>query len=78
MRSKRPIPGLSLDDARARLPQVGDVLDREPTILGYGSMEERALRKCVVTYVNREHLWYEVEFTATGFRQGFKAIETEE
>ena len=70
-------PGMSLYDARERLPHVGETLYREPVILGYGCASERDLRECVVTYVNRAHLWYEVQFKASGFKQGFKAIEPE-
>lgn len=66
---------MTLDDARARLPKVGDTLYREPVIFGYGSTSERDLQECVVTYVNHAHLWYEVQFKSSGFRQGFKAIE---
>lgn len=68
-------PCMTLEDARAMLPQVGDKLLRKPVILGYMSSSERDLQECVVTYVNRAHLWYEVQFKSSGFKQGFKAIE---
>ena len=75
MHTTKMIPSMSQEEARALLPRVGDILYREPTILGYMSDSERARRKCRVTYVNYAHLWYEVEFLQSGFRQGFKAVE---
>jgi hypothetical protein len=78
MFAQKAKPGMDLDDARALLPKVGEILYREPTILGYASSDERDLRRCVVTYVNREKLWYEVQFLSSGFRQGFKAIEPDD
>ena len=66
---------MSLKTARTFLPNVGDVLFKQPVIFGYGSLEERVPKKCVVTYVNHAHLWYEVQFTESGFRQCYKAIE---
>lgn len=75
MNAMKVRPGMSLDDARKLLPEVGQTLYREPVIFGYCSSAERRLLECKVTYVNRAHLWYEVQFKPTGFKQGFKAIE---
>ena len=74
-RATKMVPSMSQEEARRLLPRAGDILYREPTIQGYMVDSERTLRKCRVTYVNYEHLWYEVEFLESGFRQGFKAVE---
>lgn len=52
-----------------KLPMVGDyVKKRMCTGTHYNK-----LRSCRVTYVNHEHLWYEVEFPC-GVRQAYKLI----
>ena len=75
MDKRKEIPAISLDEARDMLPKLGETLHREPLIMGYGCESERAMQECVVTYVNRAHLWYEVKFKSSGIKQGFKAIE---
>lgn len=56
-----------------RLPDVGDVVVEKLTTHGhplYGMGD----RIGVVTYVNREHLWYQIEFNLGKYRvrEGYK------
>lgn len=53
---------LSIDTVRAMLPHVGQRLLRKPTIHVRDIKEQVKNVPCTVTYVNRDHLWYEVEF----------------
>lgn len=67
------------EELRATLPKVGDRLMLRPTLYDKAGAWPAPLMPCVVTYVNREHLWYEAEFTlrdGTRIRQGFKVPET--
>lgn len=54
------------------LPKVGDRLIKRmsvgDTAFGLGKVEPS---ECVVTYVNAEHGWYEVQFPC-GIRQGYR------
>lgn len=65
---------LDADRLRKKMPKVGDKLIREMEIgscIGLGSPKRCQV---TVTYVNEDHLWYEVEFPG-GIRQGFKFCE---
>lgn len=67
---------ISVEDARAMLPKVGDRLVLAPT-LHKGLGNTLSLPKpCVVEYVNEEHLWYKVRFDL-GFTECFHVPETE-
>lgn len=60
--------------AQELLPEVGDELMRVPTFgmtLGEGPNARVAPRHCVVTLVNREHLWYQVQFD-NGIKECYK------
>ena len=62
---------MTADDVRKQLPKVGDKLYKVMEVgrsLGLGNVQRT---KCRVTYVNEDHLWYEVEFPC-GIRQGYK------
>lgn len=61
---------LDADELRRQLPKVGDKLIRR---MEAGSAALGAIRpsKVTVTYVNHEHLWYEVQFPS-GIKQGYK------
>lgn len=61
------------EELRAMLPKVGDRLMRRQMI-GYPRCELSGPRSCVVTYVNADHLWYEVQFR-NGFRECYKLPE---
>lgn len=66
---------LSAESVKAMLPRVGQKLLRKPTIHVRDIKENAGTIPCVVTYVNRKHLWYEVEFeTLNGkkFRESYK------
>lgn len=54
--------GIDHQEALRLLPVVGARMRKIPTILGYGSTEERRPIWCEVVYVNRDHLWYRVRF----------------
>lgn len=63
----------SFGELRAMLPKVGDHRTETPTVYSTAGMTE-ALRQpqpCQVVLVNREHLWYTVEFE-NGFRETYK------
>ncbi len=47
---------------RALLPNVGDEIIRTPSINDYTGWAFPKPQKCRVVYVNREHLWYRVQF----------------
>lgn len=72
MAYKKYIPkgGFSKQALQRRLPQVGSVVKRRMYI---GLSHIGQLHDCVVTFVNRDNLWYEVEFPC-GVRQAFKII----
>lgn len=65
--------GMTADALRKQLPQVGDKLYKVMETgrsFGLGNVKRT---KCRVTYVNADHLWYEVEFPS-GIRQGYKLL----
>lgn len=70
----------SLTAMRDQLPKVGDRLKKMPFLgADHTGMVNRDGRDCVVTYVNAEHLWYEVEFQgALGpYRECYKLPEND-
>lgn len=70
------MPLISVENARAELPKVGDRLMLPPTLhKGLGNTQARP-RPCVVEYVNEEKLWYIVRFDM-GFRECFRVPEIE-
>lgn len=70
------MPLLLPEDIRAALPNVGDELMKIPTChTANYKREARYPRPCVVTYVNREHMWYTVRFKS-GVYESYKLPET--
>lgn len=56
------------------LPKVGDKLIRRMSVGNSGvGLDKIRPDKVTVTFVNREHLWYEVQFSC-GVRQAFKIV----
>ena len=51
------------------LPKVGDHLKRVMTAMAELFQPIYEPLDCVVTYVNKDRGWYEVEFTGTGLRE---------
>lgn len=66
----------SKEELRAKLPKVGDVLQRRQTLGSTSSSEPSELKSCKVIYVNEEHLYYVVQFR-NGCKQGFKLPDLE-
>lgn len=62
--------GLSKEEAVALLPNVGDQRWEVPTITEGNSYNHKPHR-CIVVEVNREHLWYTVQFES-GLRESYK------
>lgn len=63
---------MTVNEARALLPKVGDVRMEAPTIdETEGANKAKAPQRCTVVQVNACHLWYEVEFE-NGFRESYK------
>lgn len=60
---------MSKSIATMTLPQVGDELVRLMTALTYQSGVSYQPERCVVTYVNKEHRWYQVTFISSGIRE---------
>ena len=52
-----------------KLPKVGDKLKRIPIAFTLSPTCSYVPMECVVTRVNNDHSWYEVEFLETGFRE---------
>ena len=69
----------SFGELRAMLPKVGDRRVETPTVFATSGMtaELRKPQRCKVVLVNREHLWYTVEFE-NGFRETYKLPEIKE
>lgn len=67
---------LTKEEVRAMLPRVGERRMEVPTVLMEKSYNKEP-RPCVVTYVNRRHLWYEVKFK-DGTRESYKLPRIEE
>ena len=66
----------TVENLKTKLPNVGDLLIKAPVtgkLLGICSSREP--RRCKVTYVNREHLWYQVQFES-GYREVYKLPES--
>lgn len=61
----------SKEELRSFLPSVGDRLVHTPHLHKSLGIESPTPKSCVVVYVNRDHLWYEVEFE-DGFRESYK------
>ena len=51
---------LDINELRNELPKIGDVLIKIPVTSAFAP--EKKSHRCVVTYVNTEYLWYQVEF----------------
>lgn len=71
---------ISKEVLAASLPKVGDILMKSPHIVDSGGghgLIRFPKTKCVVTFVNTEHLWYEVQFLQEGitFRECYKVPE---
>lgn len=62
--------GSTIKTLQRRLPEVGSVVKRRMYI---GLSHVGKLHDCVVTFVNRDHLWYEVEFPC-GVRQAYRIV----
>jgi hypothetical protein len=66
---------ITLEEARAQLPKLGEKRMERPTIdettPSRGSIQYTAPQRCVVVEVNHEHLWYTVEFE-NGIRESYK------
>ena len=66
---------ITLEEARAQLPKLGDVRMECPTIdettPSRGTIQYTEPQRCVVVDVRPEHLWYTVEFE-NGFRESYK------
>lgn len=58
----------------AHLPRVGDELFKVPVIGKSLGICSGKMRRCKVIFVNREHLWYMVQF-ASGYREIFRVPE---
>lgn len=68
--------GLTKDEVRALLPNVGDELMRTPHLTHIMNLGPRPCpRLCVVDYVNTEHMWYRVRFVDTGLVESYGALE---
>lgn len=66
---------LSVEELQSQLPNVGDMVVKEPVMGKHlGICDSRAPRLGQVTYVNREHLWYRVQFMS-GYREIYKLPE---
>lgn len=57
------------------LPNVGDYLMREPSALNGEARKNIIRKRCVVVEVNREALWYRVQWLDTGYYECFKVPE---
>ena len=64
---------VTVEEARAMLPKVGDRLMRVPSQHSdYVGLLSAKPMPCVVTYVHRENLWYSVRFDNFGYTEGYK------
>lgn len=66
---------LEINELRNELPKIGDVLIKIPVTSSFAP--EKKSHPCVVTYVNTEYLWYQVEFNFAGvkFKQNYNLID---
>ncbi len=62
---------------REQLPRVGDVLRRVPSYLIRENQQRPEPRRCRVIEVNREHLWYLVQYDQDGLFECFYVEEGE-
>lgn len=67
---------MTKEEIRNMLPRVGDRRMEVPTVMK-GKSYSREPQPCVVVYVNRSHLYYEVQF-ANGVRESYKLPHTGE
>lgn len=69
----------SLGELRAALPKVGDHRMETPTVYATAGLTEmlRQPQPCRVVLVNKEHLWYMVEFEH-GYRETYKLPKVRE
>lgn len=66
---------ISMKQARALLPQVGDVRWEVPTIGKTGTCHQlikEEPQECTVVEVHPDRLWYRVKFKDTGFFECYK------
>lgn len=61
---------------KALLPNVGDELVRKPYSRQVLLTERPKPQRCVVVYVNRDHLWYRVRFDS-GIHECYKVPDIE-
>lgn len=55
-----------------KLPKLGDIVCEMPNECDKNPVGKPT--ECVVTYVNKKHKWYEVEFTDLGFKECYKGV----
>lgn len=67
---------MTKEEIRNMLPRVGDRRMEVPTVLREKGYNTRAM-PCVVVYVNRSHMYYEVQFE-NGVRECYKPPHTGE
>lgn len=61
---------MTVNEARALLPKVGDTRWETPSVR-VDKGPKPAPQRCTVVEVNRAHLWYTVKFE-NGFRESYK------
>lgn len=69
---------LTPEEARALLPRLGSKRMEIPTVDESQNTHQdshKTPQKCVVVYVNPEHLWYTVQFE-NGTRESYKVPKT--
>lgn len=72
------MPLMPEEYVREKLPKVGDVVYRTPTLhKALGQCRNMPRRRGVVTYVHEEHMWYTVRFDC-GYSESYKLPEVEE
>ena len=62
---------ISLDEARAELPKLGEVRWECPVVAETQAHLSTKPQRCVVVDVRPAHLWYTVQFD-NGFRESYK------
>ena len=65
----------TVETARDLLPEAGQWLMRTPTLHKSLGMTDAEPQPCVVVQVNREHLWYMVQFERGGYTECIKVPE---
>ena len=66
---------MTKQEARSLLPKVGELRMETPNIKNKGILVDDP-QECRVVEVNTAHLWYRVEFTASGFTECYKVPKT--